>query len=84
MYYSGVSGRGIGKLKGFSKANELYHFIEYKPTHETSENVYVMTLISKNPRQIVGFDVAKDKSPNRLQTIFDYAPEAENMPPMDI
>jgi len=59
--------------------DELYHFIEYKPTHETRENVYVMTLVSRNPRQIVGFDVAKDKSPERLQGMVDSAPEVKSM-----
>jgi IS1 family transposase len=102
-YFSGVSGRGVGRLKGFSKANiynwlkkpnqvwiseitakdvfemdELYHFIEHKPTKETRENVYVMTLISREPRQIVGFDVAVDRHPERLQSIVHTAPEAEN------
>ena len=57
--------------------DELYHFIEYKPTKETRENVYVMTLISRSPRQIVGFSVAYDKSPQRLQSIVDNSPEAE-------
>ena len=75
----------IGKIwiseetaKEVFEMDELYHFIEYKPTHETRENVHVMTLISRNPRQIVGFDVAKDKSPERLQDMVDSAPEAEN------
>ncbi|MCL2856021.1 MAG: hypothetical protein FWE21_10490 [Defluviitaleaceae bacterium] len=58
--------------------DELYHFIEYKPTHETRENIYVTTLVSRKPRQIVGFDVAKDKSSERLQCIVDSAPEADN------
>jgi len=58
--------------------DESYHFIECKPTHETRENVYVMTLISREPRQIVGFDVAEDKSPERLQSIVDSAPQAKN------
>ena len=58
--------------------DELYHFIEHKPTKETRENVYVMTLVSREPRQIVGFDVAQDKSPKRLQAMVDSAPEANN------
>jgi len=58
--------------------DELYHFIEYKPTYETRENIYVTTLVSRYPRQIVGFDVAGDKSPERLQNIVDSAPEANN------
>ena len=58
--------------------DELYHFIEYKKAHETRENIYVTTLVSRKPRQIVGFDVAKDKSPERLQDIVDSAPKADN------
>jgi len=111
-YHSGISGRGVGRLKGFSKANvynwikkasqidkiwiseetgieifemdELYHFIEYKPIYETRKNVYVMTLINRDPRQIIGFDVAKDKSPDGLQAILDSAPKPKTMPLMDI
>jgi len=37
-----------------------------------------MTLVSRKPRQIVGFDVARDKSPKRIQAIIDSAPEAKN------
>ena len=57
--------------------DELYWFIGEKPNTETRENVYVMTMVSRNPRQIVGFDVAYDKSPERIQRIVDYAPPAE-------
>ena len=97
-YYSGVSGRGVGNLFGFSKANvynwikktepvvensyeilemdELYWFVFHKPNSKTRENVYVTTLVSRTPRQIVGFDVAYDKAPERLQKIVDQAPNA--------
>lgn len=34
-------------------------------------------MLSREPRQIVGFDVAFDKSPERIQNIVDNAPEAE-------
>ena len=57
--------------------DEMYHFIEYKPTSETRENIYVTSLISREPRQIVSFAVAFDKSPVRLQSIIDNAPDAE-------
>jgi len=56
--------------------DELYHFIERKSNSETRENTYIMTLISREPRQIVGFDVAADKSSERRQAIVDSAPEA--------
>jgi IS1 family transposase len=36
-----------------------------------------MTMVSRKPRQIVGFDVARDKSPQRIQAIIDGAPSAQ-------
>lgn len=35
-----------------------------------------MTMVSREPRQIVGFDVAFDKSPQRIQAIVDGATPA--------
>ena len=101
IYYSGVSGRGVGKILRMSKANvlnwikkpdavwisgkldgvfeldELYWFLERKSLTETRENVYLMTMVSREPRQIVGCDVARDISPKRIQTMVDSAPEAQ-------
>jgi IS1 family transposase len=57
--------------------DELYWFIERKPRTQTRENVYLITMVSRLPRQIVGFDVAFDKSPERIQAIVDGAPEAK-------
>ena len=36
-----------------------------------------MTMVSREPRQIIVFDVAFDKSPERIQNIVDSASEAE-------
>ena len=57
--------------------DEMYWFVERKGTSETRENVYIMTMVSREPRQIVGFDVAFDKSPSRIQNIVDRAPWVE-------
>jgi len=57
--------------------DELYWFIGHKPRSKTRENVYIMTAVSRNPRQIVGFDVVFDKSPDRIQGIVDNAPPAQ-------
>jgi IS1 family transposase len=57
--------------------DELYWFVGKKPRSQTRENTYVMTMVSRLPRQIVGFDVAFDKSPERIQAIVDNAPEAK-------
>ena len=56
--------------------DELYWFVGKKPNTQTCENTYVMTMVSRLPRQIVGFDVAFDKSPERIQMIVDKAPIA--------
>jgi len=65
------------KEQMFHELDELYWFVGRKPRTETRENVYLMTMVSRNPRQIVGFDVAFDKSPDRIQGIVDNAPDAE-------
>jgi IS1 family transposase len=57
--------------------DELYWFVERKAHTETRENVYVMTMVSRNPRQIVSFDVARDKCAWRIQRMVDSLPEAE-------
>jgi hypothetical protein len=98
-YYTGTSGRGVGKIMGFSKANvynwikktaqnpnpnyhileldELYWFIGQKPRTQTRENLYLMTMINANPRQIVGLQVTMDKGATHIQDIVDNAPWAE-------
>jgi len=58
--------------------DEMYWFVGKKPRTKTRENTYIMTMVSRLPRQIVGFDVAFDKSPKRIQAIVDNAPEAKN------
>ena len=57
--------------------DELYWFVFRKPRTKTRENIYITTLVSRTPRQIVGFDVAFDKAPERIQKIVDNAPKAE-------
>jgi len=57
--------------------DELYWFVERKAKSETRENVYVITMVNREPRQIVGFSVAYDKSFERIQAIVDSAPYAK-------
>ena len=56
--------------------DELYWFLEKKAHTETRENVYLMTMISREPRQIQGFAVAQDKCAWRIQELVDRAPKA--------
>ena len=58
--------------------DELYWFIGEKPNTETRENVYVFTMVSRTPRQLVGFDVSMEKSAKYIQGLVDNAPDAKN------
>ena len=57
--------------------DELYWFIGKKANTETRENVYIFTMVSREPRQLVGFDVSTEKSSKYIQGIVDNAPEAD-------
>ena len=57
--------------------DELYWFLEYKSRTETRENIYIMTMVSRKPRQIVGHIVSRNKLSRTIQRIVDAAPEAE-------
>ena len=56
--------------------DELYWFVERKAKSKTRENAYVITMVSREPRQIVGYSAATDKSCERIQEIVDSAPDA--------
>ena len=51
--------------------DELFDYIEAK------KRTYAMTLVTRKPRQIVGFDVAHDKSKKRIQKIVDSTIKAK-------
>lgn len=57
--------------------DELYWFLEYKPRTETRENIYIMTMVSREPRQIIGHVVSRDKTSRTIQKMVDAAPDAE-------
>ena len=57
--------------------DELYWFLERKPRTETRENVYIMTMVSRTPRQIVGYAVSTDKTSETIQRMVDAAPDAK-------
>ena len=56
--------------------DELYWFLGKKGDSETRENVYIMTMVRRNPRQIVGFSVTEEKTSVKIQEIVDSGPEA--------
>ena len=52
--------------------DELFDYIKEK------NRTYVITLVTRKPRQIVGFDVAYDKSEERIQKIVDSSIKAKH------
>ena len=56
--------------------DELYWFINRKGSSETRENVYVITMVRRNPRQIVGYSVTTEKTSANIQEIVDSGPQA--------
>lgn len=100
-YYSGVSGRGVGRIFRMNKDNvirwikkrsqetfeaqpadvaeldEMYWFACSKGGGATRENLYLCTIVSRNPRQIMAVSVGRDKSPQRIQAMVEAAPPAK-------
>jgi len=56
--------------------DELHWFTNRKYPVEIRENSYIITLTSRKPRQIVGFDVNYDIEAARIQQIVNKAPPA--------
>lgn len=58
--------------------DELFWFLQKKPDTKTRENVYIIPLISRKPRQIVGFGVESKRNRDVMQRIVDNAISANN------
>ena len=72
----------VGKCKDCgcsetAEADGLYWFLEHKPQTETRENVCIMTVASRKPRQITGHIASRDKASGTIQRMADAAPAAE-------
>jgi hypothetical protein len=58
--------------------DEIYWFVGKRKGYENGVNTYIMTMLSGEPRQILGFAVDEHVSAERIQDIVDNAPEADN------
>ena len=65
------------KMSEFLELDELYWYIGQKGTSKTRENVYIITMISRSPRQIIGYAVNLSKTSEVIQRIVDNGPEAK-------
>lgn len=57
--------------------DEVFWFTEKKSRTENRANVFIMTMMSRNPRQIVGFAVDRSVNPMRIQEMIDSVEAAE-------
>ena len=57
--------------------DEVYWFINNRKEHENGINTYIMTMISRKPRQIVGFAVDKSVNSKALQGLVDSVAAAD-------
>jgi len=62
---------------GAFELDELHWFIERKYFTESRTNTYIMTMISRSPRQIVGYAVDKSVNSVMLQKVADSTAPAE-------
>ena len=57
--------------------DELYWYIAKRKDHENGINTYIMTMVSRSPRQIVGFKVDKSVNSKALREIVESVSSAE-------
>ena len=58
--------------------DEIYWFVGKRKGFENGVNTYIMTMLSREPRQIVAFGVDKSANSAFIQQMVDNSPEAEN------
>ena len=57
--------------------DEIYWFIGQRKGYENGVNTYIMTMLSREPRQIIAFAVDKSVNSESIQKMVDNSPEAE-------
>jgi len=57
--------------------DEIYWFIGKRKGHESGVNMYIMTMLSRQPRQIVAFAVDNTVNAARIQEMIDGTVQAE-------
>jgi len=57
--------------------DELYWFLNERKSRHNGINTYIMTMVSRIPRQIVGFNVDKTVNAQAIQSIADSTESAE-------
>ena len=63
---------------GTFELDEIYWFITARKGDENGINTYVMTMISRKPRQILAFAVDNSRTQRLIQQMVDSVPAADN------
>ena len=58
--------------------DEIFWFMNTRKEHENGINIYIMTMVSREPRQIVAFEVDNSIRSGHIQAMVDRSPEAKN------
>ncbi|MGN1044301.1 MAG: hypothetical protein ACI4PR_05915 [Acutalibacteraceae bacterium] len=69
------------KIEEKNSSNERVKVIEMDELYtytETKNKIYVITLVNREKRQIVRYDIAFDKSRERIQKLVDSSPKADH------
>ena len=56
---------------------EIIEMYKFTVISGIKSKTYLITFVTRTPRQSVGFDIAHDKSKSRIQKIADKAPKAK-------
>ena len=60
-----------------AELDELYHYVLRKAKTKTKENIYIIAIVSREPRQFLGLVASKDKNPKTIQDLVWASPHAE-------
>jgi len=55
----------------------MYHYILRKAKTKTKENIYIIAIVSREPRQFLGLIASKDKSPETIEKLVQSSPHAK-------
>lgn len=81
MDKKGAARLGIGREASpkaeIAELDELYWFLERKSKTVTRENIYILTMVNRMPRQLLGCVVSRDKTAAAIQQMVDAGAEAE-------
>ena len=75
-FFSGQIGNSAVPAE-HGEIDELYHFVARKARTETKENIYVIAVVSREPRQFLGLIASRNKSPETIEQLVWKSPHAE-------